>query len=224
MSAGLEITGFLLSLTGWLIIGASLSNSYWKVSSQKENVITTSNFYENLWKSCASESTGISNCKSFTSLLSLPAYIQACRALMIISIILGLLATVISLVGLKCIKVGSNDERKKGMIALVGGLSFILAGLCSMVAISWYAGIITAQFFDPLHGGTKYELGSALYLGWAGSILAILGGAFLCCSYKGKKKSKPSIYRNDYSTAQNASSGFMGTRNSKNTMASRAYV
>lgn len=30
-----------------------------------------------------------------------------------------------------------------------------LVGLCSMVAVSWYAAMITAQFFDPLYAGTK---------------------------------------------------------------------
>ncbi|XP_030072654.1 claudin-15 [Microcaecilia unicolor] len=154
----------------------------------------------------------------------LRAHLQACRALMIIAIILGLLAAAISFFGLKCIKTGSNDERRKRKIALAGGLNFIVAGLCSMVAISWYAAMITAQFFDPFYGGIKYELGYALYLGWAGSILAIVGGACLCCSYKGKKQSKPGIYKHDYSTVQNAPSNFKRTRSSENTMASKAYV
>ncbi|XP_029473031.1 claudin-10-like [Rhinatrema bivittatum] len=224
MSDVLEMTGFLLSLAGWLIIGATLPNNYWKFSTVQGNVITISRLYENLWKSCTSDSTGISNCKIFDSLLSLPAYIQACRALMIIAIVLGLFATVISLFGLKCTKVGSNDERKKAKIALAGGLNFIVAGLCSMVAISWYAAIITAQFFDPLYVGIKYELGSALYLGWAGSLLAILGGAFLCCSYKGKKKPKPRIYMYDYTAAQNAPSHLKVKRSSEITVASKAYV
>lgn len=36
----------------------------------------------------------------------------------------------------------------------------------------------------------RYELGSALYIGWAGSLLAILGGSFLCCSCKKKPTAK----------------------------------
>uniref|UniRef100_A0A452IEV0 Claudin n=1 Tax=Gopherus agassizii TaxID=38772 RepID=A0A452IEV0_9SAUR len=183
MSAALEITGFLLSLCGWLIVEATLPNSYWKISTIHGNVITTSRLFENLWKSCAEDSTGVSNCRKFDSMLALPAYIQACRALMIISIVLGLLATVLSLFGLKCTQVGMNNENTKVKISVTGGVIFILAGLSSMVAVSWYAARITAQFFDPLYGGTKYELGDALYLGWAGSILSVLGGIFLTCSW-----------------------------------------
>lgn len=34
-------------------------------------------------------------------------------------------------------------------------LKLFLVGLSSMVAVSWYAAMITAQFFDPLYAGTK---------------------------------------------------------------------
>ncbi|KFW12587.1 Claudin-19, partial [Eurypyga helias] len=115
-------------------------------------------------------------------------HVQACRALMIASILLGFIATVLSLLGLKCTNVGLSDEDEKMKFAVTGGFLFILGGLCSMVAVSWYAAMVTAQFFDPLYAGTKYELGDALYLGWAGSVLYMLGGILLTCSCKGKKK------------------------------------
>jgi len=34
-------------------------------------VITTSTLYENLWMSCATDSTGVHNCREFPSLLAL---------------------------------------------------------------------------------------------------------------------------------------------------------
>ncbi|KAM7160510.1 claudin-15-like isoform 2-T2 [Macrochelys suwanniensis] len=224
MSAALEVTGFLLSLCGWLIVGATLSNSYWKISTIHGNVITTSSLFENLWKSCAEDSTGVSNCRKFDSVLALPAYIQACRALMIISIVLGLLATVLSFFGLKCTQVGMSNENTKVKISVTGGAIFILAGLSSMVAVSWYAARITAQFFDPLYGGTKYELGDALYLGWAGSILSMLGGIFLTCSCKGGKRGKHSDRKYDYSAGQAAHQPRIYTKNSETVMTSKDYV
>uniref|UniRef100_A0A669R3R8 Claudin n=1 Tax=Phasianus colchicus TaxID=9054 RepID=A0A669R3R8_PHACC len=72
MSAALEIVGFLLCLVGWAFIGGTLPHSYWRVSSLHGSVITASTLYENLWKSCAEDSTGVSNCKQFGSLLALP--------------------------------------------------------------------------------------------------------------------------------------------------------
>uniref|UniRef100_A0A8C5IC27 Claudin n=1 Tax=Junco hyemalis TaxID=40217 RepID=A0A8C5IC27_JUNHY len=175
MTATLEIVGFILSLGGLAFIGATLPNNYWKVSSLHGSVITTSTLFENLWKSCATDSTGVSNCRDFDSMLALPAHVQACRALMITSILLGFLAAVLTLLGMKCTNIGlSNIETEmRALLTLC---------LCSMVAISWYAAMVTAQFFDQLYAGTKYELGEGLYLGWTGSVLYILGGILLTCS------------------------------------------
>ncbi|XP_069830011.1 claudin-10-like isoform X2 [Dendropsophus ebraccatus] len=189
MSGALQLFGFLMGLVGSLISGVTISAEKWKTSTSAGNVITTSYSYENLWKSCMTDSTGLSACKNFVSLLEQTAFIQACRALMIISLILGLFACILSLFGLKCTKFGSSDEYAKGKIALSGGLIFILAGICCLVPVSWYAASITQQFFDTRYSGQRYELGSALYIGWAGSLLAILGGSLLCCSFKKKKKS-----------------------------------
>lgn len=35
----------------------------------------------------------------------------------------------------------------------------------------------------------RYELGAALFIGWAGSVLCILGGSMLCFSIAGTKRS-----------------------------------
>ncbi|XP_005014408.1 claudin-15 isoform X2 [Anas platyrhynchos] len=224
MSAALEIIGFLLCLVGWAMIGATLPHNYWKVSSIYGSVITTSTLYENLWKSCAEDSTGVSNCRVFDSMFALPVHIQACRALIIVSILLGFIAAVLSLLGLKCTNIGISDEDGKMKFAVTGGFLFILGGLSSMVAVSWYAAMITAQFFDPLYAGTKYELGDALYLGWAGSILYMLGGIFLTCSCKGKQKMEYSASKYRYSAGQPALQQQIYTKNSETATSAKEYV
>ncbi|XP_074446848.1 claudin-15-like isoform X2 [Larus michahellis] len=188
------------------------------------HVITTSTLFENLWKSCAEDSTGVSNCREFDSMLALPAHIQACRALMITSILLGFIASVLTLLGLKCTKVGLSDEEGKMKFAVTGGFLFILGGLCSMVAISWYAAMVTAQFFDPLFAGTKYELGDALYLGWAGSLLYMLGGILLTCSCKGKKNQDYSCNKYAYSAGQAAHQQRIYTKNTETVISNKEYV
>ncbi|XP_068136820.1 claudin-19-like isoform X1 [Hyperolius riggenbachi] len=185
----LQICALLLAVGGMTCILVSTVSSKWRTSSTSGSVITSTTVFEGIWLQCVGTSTGSVQCKKFTSMFSLPAHTQACRALMIVSLILGLVACLISLFGLRCTKFGSSDEYTKGKIALSGGLIFILAGICCLVAVSWYAARITQEFFSPLYGGIKYEFGSALYIGWAGSVLAVLGGSFLCCSYKKKKKS-----------------------------------
>ncbi|XP_044088591.1 claudin-15 isoform X3 [Neovison vison] len=159
-------------------------SSSWRVSTVHGSVITTNTIFENLWFSCATDSMGVYNCREFPSLLALSGYIQACRALMITAIFLGFLGLFLGIVGLRCVNIGSMELSRKAKLAATAGALHILAGLCGMVAISWYAFNITQEFFDPLYPGTKYELGPALYLGWSASLLAILGGFCLgsgCC-------------------------------------------
>lgn len=53
---------------------------------------------------------------------------QACRGLMIVSLLLGLAAMVVSLLGLKCIKIGSAGEQTKAKVAVSGGVLSMLGG------------------------------------------------------------------------------------------------
>ncbi|XP_069474348.1 claudin-7-like isoform X1 [Ambystoma mexicanum] len=223
-STALQISAFLLTLVGLAILISATVSIKWKISSTSTAVITANWIFEGLWMHCAATALGSVQCKKFASIFSLPGHVQACRALMIIALVLGLLAMVLSLFGLRCTKVGSNDEYTKGKIALSGGLVFILGGLSSMVAVSWYAGMITVQFYDPLYGGIKYELGDALYLGWAGSLLLMLGGAFLTCSCKREKTGKTRHFRYDYTANQHTAPTFKERNISESTGCTKAYV
>uniref|UniRef100_A0A3B4GQU0 Claudin 15b n=1 Tax=Pundamilia nyererei TaxID=303518 RepID=A0A3B4GQU0_9CICH len=152
-----EAFASFLGFHGWIMIRVALPNRYWK-----EFTVD-----------------GVNYCRDFPSLLG---YIQASRALMIASIVFGSFGLVATLVGMKCSKIGGENYVLKGKIAAVGGVFFLLQGLCTMIAVSWYAANITQQFFDILYQGTKYELGEALYIGWASATLAICGGSCLLCS------------------------------------------
>ncbi|KAF1382600.1 hypothetical protein PFLUV_G00145470 [Perca fluviatilis] len=179
-----EILAFLFSTSGWVLVSSTLPMEYWEVSSNDGSVITTATFYSNLWKTCVIDSTGVSNCKDFPSLLALNGYIQACRGLMIAAVCLGFFGSIFALVGMKCTKLGGTDKNKAS-IACFAGVIFLLSGLCSLSSCSLYAHRITTEFFDPMFYDQKYELGAALFIGWAGSILCILGGSVLCFSITG---------------------------------------
>lgn len=64
---------------------------------------------------------------SFSS-LHLAAHIQTSRALMVISLLLGFFGIIVSVVGMKCTKVGEEDPVTKSRIAVAGGVLFILSG------------------------------------------------------------------------------------------------
>ncbi|KAG5833704.1 hypothetical protein ANANG_G00278680 [Anguilla anguilla] len=186
-----EILAFILSVSGWVLISSTLPTDYWKVSSIDGTVITTATFWSNLWKTCVTDSTGVSNCKDFPSMLALDGYIQVCRGLMISAVCLGFFGSVFALVGMKCTKIGGSDKTKARIVCLAG-FNFILSGLCSLTACSLYAHRITSEFFDPMFIAQKFELGAALFIGWAGSVLCILGGVVFCFSMaEGFTESRP---------------------------------
>uniref|UniRef100_A0A672JT30 Claudin n=1 Tax=Salarias fasciatus TaxID=181472 RepID=A0A672JT30_SALFA len=176
-----EILAFIFSTSGWVLVSSTLPTDYWKVSSLDGTVITTATYWSNLWKTCVTDSTGVSNCKDFPSMLALDGYIQACRGLMISAVCLGFFGSIFALVGMKCTKIGGSDK-SKARIACSAGVFFILSGLCSLSACSIYAQRITSEFFDPMFVAQKYELGAALFIGWAGSVLCVVGGVMFCFS------------------------------------------
>uniref|UniRef100_A0A8B9JDF9 Claudin n=1 Tax=Astyanax mexicanus TaxID=7994 RepID=A0A8B9JDF9_ASTMX len=74
MRGAVEVCGLIVSLAvGFLgCVTAFISlHSHWKESSDFGNVIVTSNIFENLWMSCAEDSTGIYDCWYFQSLLAM---------------------------------------------------------------------------------------------------------------------------------------------------------
>ncbi|XP_026971901.1 claudin-10 isoform X1 [Lagenorhynchus albirostris] len=186
-STASEIIAFMVSISGWVLVSSTLPTDYWKVSTIDGTVITTATYWANLWKMCVTDSTGVSNCKDFPSMLALDGYIQACRGLMIAAVSLGFFGSIFALFGMKCTKVGGSDKAK-AKIACLAGIVFILSGLCSMTGCSLYANKITTEFFDPLFVEQKYELGAALFIGWAGASLCIIGGVIFCFSISDNNK------------------------------------
>uniref|UniRef100_A0A3Q3JBF1 Claudin n=1 Tax=Monopterus albus TaxID=43700 RepID=A0A3Q3JBF1_MONAL len=172
-----EIIAFIISTTGWVLVSSTLPTDYWQVSSNDGDVITTATYWANLWKVCVTDSTGVSSCKDFPSMLALNGIIQACRGLMITAVFLGFFGSIFALVGLKCTKIGGTDKNKARITC------FAEIFVCNSISsCSIYAHRITSEFFDPTFIDKKYELGAALFIGWAGSILCILGGSMLCAA------------------------------------------
>uniref|UniRef100_A0A8C5MEM6 Claudin n=1 Tax=Leptobrachium leishanense TaxID=445787 RepID=A0A8C5MEM6_9ANUR len=183
-NSGLQMLGFVLSLLGWIALIVATILPQWRMSSYAgDNIITAVAIYQGLWMSCVTQSTGQIQCKIYDSLLQLDAALQATRALMVLSIVVGVFGMAISTMGMKCTKCGGDDKVKKARIAMTGGFVFLLAGLAALIACSWYGNQIIRDFYNPLTPiNTKYEFGAGVFLGWAGSMLVILGGALLACS------------------------------------------
>ncbi|MEQ2210218.1 hypothetical protein XENOCAPTIV_010001 [Xenoophorus captivus] len=73
----------------------------------------------------------LSYSEHFQHLCVSAAHVQACRALMIIALLFCLGCMIVSLLGLKCIKIGSTADETKAKMAMAGGILCILGGTSS---------------------------------------------------------------------------------------------
>ncbi len=67
-----EIGCFLSCLSGWILICSTLATEYWTFSEVGSVVLSTGNYYSNLWMDCVSDTTGVSDCKYYPSMMDLP--------------------------------------------------------------------------------------------------------------------------------------------------------
>ncbi|TSZ40552.1 D-aminoacyl-tRNA deacylase 1 [Bagarius yarrelli] len=68
----IEIGCFFCCICGWILICSTLPTEYWNFSEVGDAVLTTVNYYSNLWMDCVSDTTGVSDCKYYPSLMALP--------------------------------------------------------------------------------------------------------------------------------------------------------
>ncbi|XP_044227494.1 claudin-3-like [Thunnus albacares] len=178
VSLALEITGVTLSVLGWVLSVLSCALPMWRVSAFiGANIVTAQVYWEGLWMSCVFQSTGEMQCKVYNSMLALPQDLQAARALTVVSLIVGLVALFISLLGAKCTTCIVEEVAKARVMAASGG-AFITAGLTQLVPVSWSAHTIVVEFYSPIVlTGQKMEIGAAMSMGMeiVGIALGVIG-------------------------------------------------
>ncbi|XP_061127683.1 claudin-3-like [Syngnathus typhle] len=160
-SVGLELAGVSVAVVGWLLSVVSCALPMWRVSAFiGANIVTAQVYWEGLWMSCVFQSTGQMQCKVYDSMLALPPDLQAARALTVVSIIIGVLALLISMVGAKCTNC-IEDEGVKARVTITSGAAFIVAALAELVPVSWSANTIVVEFYSPIVlSGQKMEIGA----------------------------------------------------------------
>ncbi|XP_075328946.1 claudin-4-like [Odontesthes bonariensis] len=183
VSAGFQILGLALCIIGWVgtIIVCALPQ--WRVTAFiGQNIVTAQTTWEGIWMTCVVQSTGQMQCKVYDSMLALSQDLQAARALIIISILVGILALFIGIAGGKCTNC-VEDESTKAKIGITAGVMFIIAGVMCLIPVCWTAHSIIREFYNPmLSSSQKNEMGASLFIGWGASTLLLLGGGLLCAN------------------------------------------
>ncbi|XP_034742268.1 claudin-10-like isoform X2 [Etheostoma cragini] len=150
----MEIGCFVVCVSGWILVCSTMPTDIWTWSQIESRVLTSSHYFSNLWKDCISDSTGVIDCKNIPSLLALNFLV---------------------LVGMKCTKIGGS-EIVNAKLTFAGGMNYLIGGLCSMTAFSYYGNKLRAEFQDPTYKAEKFEIGVGVFIGWGGSTLLVVGG------------------------------------------------
>ncbi|XP_069624225.1 claudin-18 isoform X2 [Ranitomeya imitator] len=199
-----QCLGFFLAAIGVAGITAATVMNQWSTQDLYNNPVTETFNFQGLWQSCIRDSSGYTECRSYFTILGLPAMFQAVRALMIVGIVLGAIGLLISIFALKCIRIGSMEDAAKANITLTSGVMFIVAGLCSIIGVSVFANMLVTNFWmttsSMYTGGaisgmggmgglqtlqTRYTFGSALFVGWVAGGVTLIGGVMMCIACRG---------------------------------------
>ncbi|XP_010180213.1 PREDICTED: claudin-2 [Mesitornis unicolor] len=153
VSMGLQLLGYAIAFLGYIgTLTATLLPS-WKTSAYiGSSIVTAVSFTRGLWMECATYSTGITQCDIYSSLLNLPADIQAASP------------------GKDLVAVAG------GAVFILGGL------LCFIPLVWNIHVVLRDFHNPLLPDSTKFELGEALYLGIISSLFSLVGGFILCTS------------------------------------------
>ncbi|XP_018928206.2 claudin-10 isoform X2 [Cyprinus carpio] len=182
---GMQIWGFLLAVLGWIFVGCSMAMEGWKISSiggqGGSSVITVGWYWSSLWRACFTDSASTSNCYDFPVLWSVEGYLQIVRALLMSGMAVGVLASILSLVGMECTYIGGKDKEKNRSV-FTGGICHITSGMLAASGYALYAQHVSAEYFNPRFDGLQFDLGTPLFLGWAGCAFQITGGIFFLVS------------------------------------------
>ena len=181
VSAGFQILGTALGILGWIGAIIVCALPMWKVTAFiGSNIVTSQTSWEGIWMSCVVQSTGQMQCKVYDSMLALSSDLQAARALVVISIVVGIMAILLSVAGGQCTNC-VEDPSSKAKVGVAAGVVFIVAGILCLIPVCWTAHTIIRDFYNPLMvNAQKRELGAALYIGWGAAALMLIGGGMLC--------------------------------------------
>ncbi|KAG7228663.1 hypothetical protein INR49_008439, partial [Caranx melampygus] len=188
---------------------AATGMDQWATQDLYDNPVTAVYTYSGLWRSCVRQSSGFTECRPYFTILGLPALLQAVRALMIVGIVLGAIGCLIAIFALKCLKMGNMEDNIKATMTLTAGIMFLLAGVvmlcvCGIAGVSAFANLIVQSFrFTTfadggfsMYGGAnvggltgsltpRYTFGPALFVGWIGGAILVIGGIMMCLACRG---------------------------------------
>uniref|UniRef100_A0A8C3YQ27 Claudin 25 n=1 Tax=Catagonus wagneri TaxID=51154 RepID=A0A8C3YQ27_9CETA len=191
-----QLGGLLLSVLGWVCSCVTTVLPQWRTLSLELNQMET--WAMGLWEACVDQEEVATVCQAFESFLALPRWLQAPRVLMVSSHGLGLPGLLLSGFGAECFRCCRFRYTLKRRLCLLGGTLEVSASATTLLAVSWVAYSTIQDFWDDSVPEIvpRWELGGALYLGWAAGIFLALGGLlviFSACPGQDAPSPRPAV-------------------------------
>ncbi|KAF7651849.1 hypothetical protein LDENG_00104750 [Lucifuga dentata] len=197
LPAAVQILAFALALLG--VLGAAVATMLpnWKVNVNVwAQMVAPACRVQGLWMDCVWYSSAVFSCTMKNSVLSLPPYLQATRAAMVMSCLVASLGLCLAALGLKCTRWGGS-HRAKGRTAIAAGACFILSSLLCLVPASWFTNEVVSGFLNTdVPDSSKYQPGGALCVTFVSAGFLLAGGVIFCLSCPGKRRQDSSTSTN----------------------------
>lgn len=179
-SIGVQFIGIITAFLGWLGALVACGLPQWKVTAFVDaNIVTAQTIWEGLWVTCALQGIEQMQCRGYDSMLALSKDLQAARAMIIVSLLVGIIGIIMSIVGVKCNLI--RNSRATSVAFIMAGVAFIIAGVLCLIPPSWTAHSIVVDFYNPiLMHAHRWDMGASLFISWTAAGFLLLGGALLC--------------------------------------------
>ncbi|KAK1798003.1 hypothetical protein P4O66_000508 [Electrophorus voltai] len=180
----LELLGVFLSLSAWLFSLATTLMSQWLTLST--DLLPAESYELGLWGTCVVQELGVLECKSYDSLLGLPADIRLARILMCVALGTGLMAVMFTIPGIYVVKSCRSIDtlKSKRNLKMLGGTLCFVAGILGLMPVSHIAHLTVQRFFDKAvpYVVPRWEFGDALFWGWTAAFMHLVAGILLVSS------------------------------------------
>ncbi|XP_039090168.1 putative claudin-24 [Hyaena hyaena] len=175
--------GLLGSVAGQVCSLVTLCIPQWLTLSS--GLLESEKYTLGLWETCVTQDTGGRVCQASASLRELAAEMLVARILMCGACVVGSLGLVAVLLGPTCVRYGAHQgsslERRTN---IAGGALFLLAGLATLVPVSYVAHVTVQKFWGPEFPThvPRWDYGDAMFSGWIGGFFLLTGGLLLIVS------------------------------------------
>lgn len=192
-NGSIQLIGLLIACTGGLCTVIATFLPEWKRNDPTGEVLEAIVRHQGIWIKCISYPTGTWQCDDYdTFFIGLPTSLQVARGMSIVANVFGFFGFIFAIFGLQCTTCLVSNQLAKNRVALGSGACWVGSAVAIGVAASVFSHEIlneynrVSQFGVADTIGQRFVYGSALFIGWIGMAVTLLGGLVIVCGSCGE--------------------------------------